>query len=78
MILPSVAYFLVVESSVVMPGTGRNGLVLRGIGLDNDPPWTGATPCPARHLAKKLEGAFAGTKVRKVEDRGGGDYPDPG
>ena len=69
-----IADFLMVKGSVVMLCTGSNGIVLWGIGLDDDPPGTGAPPRPPRHLAKELKAAFTGAKVREVEDCVSGDY----
>ena len=73
--LPPIVDLSMVESGVIMSCPGSDSIMLRGISLDGDPPWTGATPGSPCHLAEKLEGAFASAKIRKVKDSVSRDYP---
>jgi len=77
MLLPK-GDFLMVKRGIIMLCPIGNGIVLRGIGLHDDPPWTGTTSSPSRHLAKKLKGALTSTKVREVKDSVSGDYAHQG
>jgi len=74
-VLPSMADFSLIQSGVVMLCCHRNGIMLRGIGLNNNPPRVGTAPRPPCYLAKELKGALTGTEVRKMKNGIGRDYP---
>ncbi len=73
--LSAKANLLQVEAGVVVVGRGLDGVVLRLIGLNDDPPTQQATPRPPRHLGQHLEDALAGVIVGQAEGNIGRDDP---
>ena len=60
-----------------MVGGGFDGVVLRGVGLDDDAAAEGAAPSTAGEgLVEELEGAFAGAEVGEMEGDVRGDDAD--
>jgi hypothetical protein len=73
MLTPIADFTLVKGGIIVLCCT--NSIVLRGIGLDNNPPRPYPPSRPPPHLTQELESALTSPKIWEVEAGVGRDYP---
>src|SRR5688572_12788837 len=66
------------ECLVVVAGGGLDGVVLRGVALDDDARAGSAPPRAAGDLGQQAEGALPGAKIGEVQASIGVDDPDGG
>lgn len=62
-------YLLFIEGTEILFTGGNNGIMLRGVGLDDDPPPPPASPRSAGYLREQLEGTFPGAKIGEIETK---------
>ena len=63
----AVGHFLVEEQAVVLLGGRGDGIVLRGVGLNDHRSRPRAASGAARHLSQQLKGTLRGPEVRQIE-----------